>query len=121
MEQGEAVFDQKAQAAYRRRLLELQEDIESARASLDEDRLIELQEEHDQLLDDLSRMSGVGGKARKSSGTVEKSRAAATWRIRDAIRKINEVHPALGNHLQRSIRTGVYCEYSPEHEVTWLV
>lgn len=119
VEKGEAVFDEKAKAAYRKRILELQEAIEEAEAALNSMRLAALQEEYDQLIDHLSQALGKGGQARKVAGTVEKSRTAVTWRIRSAIKKIAEAHPALGKHLEVSIQTGVFCEYTPEYEVEW--
>jgi hypothetical protein len=33
--------------------------------------------------------------------------------IRDAIRRVTDVHPELGAHLDRTIRTGTTCRYDP--------
>lgn len=119
LEKGEEVFDEKAKAAYHKRILELQEEIEEAEVSLHSGRLAALQEEYDKLLDHLSRSVGKGGKTRKAADSVEKCRAAVTWRIRSAIRKIGEAHPALAKHLELSVRTGIFCEYAPEYELDW--
>ena len=45
--------------------------------------------------------------------TAERARKAVTARIRDAIRRIAEVMPDLGAHLDRSVRTGNTCRYDP--------
>jgi hypothetical protein len=37
-----------------------------------------------------------------------------TARIRDAIRHLEAVHPELGRHLARAVRTGTFCSYDPE-------
>lgn len=119
-ERGEAVFDQKARAAYRRRILELQEELREAEAAHHSRRLAALQEEYDRLIEHLAQAMGKGGKARKKGSTAEKARTAVTWRIRSAIKKISEVHPALGRHLEVSVNTGLFCEYAPEREVEWV-
>lgn len=121
IEKGEEVFDEKAKAAYQKRILELQAAIREAEDSFDTRQLAALQDEYDQLIGHLSRSVGKGGKARKVAGTVEKCRTAVTWRIRSAMKKIAEAHPALGRHLENSIRTGVFCVYAPESEMHWLV
>ncbi len=121
IEKGEPVLDEKAKATYKKRILELQEEIEEAESSANSERLGALQEEYDQLIEHLTRATGKGGKARKVGSSIEKSRSAVTWRIRSAIKKIAEVHPALGKHLQVSVKTGVFCEYAPEHETDWIL
>jgi len=118
---GEQVIDERAKAEYRQRILALQDEINDAETSANGDRLSALQEEYDLLLEHLSSAVGKGGNSRKSGGTVEKCRAAVTWRIRSAIKKIEEAHPALGRHLSLSVKTGVFCEYTPEWEMNWLI
>jgi len=44
-----------------------------------------------------------------------------TWRIRNAIKKLEPAHPALARHLGNSIKTGVFCSCTPEKVTTWLV
>jgi hypothetical protein len=45
---------------------------------------------------------------------MERARVSTTRRLRDAIEHITRVHPVLGAHLARSIRTGHRCVYAPE-------
>jgi hypothetical protein len=42
-----------------------------------------------------------------------------TARIKDAIRRVGEVHPELGRHLARSVRTGTFCVYDPDRSARW--
>ena len=44
-----------------------------------------------------------------------------TSRIRDAIGRVESVHPDLGRHLRASVRTGTFCSYLPERSVVWEV
>jgi hypothetical protein len=44
-----------------------------------------------------------------------------TTRIRDALKRLEAVHPAAAAHLQRAVRTGAFCAYEPEHRVDWDV
>lgn len=121
LESGASVFDEKARKAYQARLRELQQELEEAGLRSDSGRVEALQQEYDQLLDHLSGALGLGGKTRKVAGSVEKARAAITWRIRSAIRRIAEVHPPLGKHLETAVRTGVFCTYAPEITPDWNV
>jgi tetratricopeptide (TPR) repeat protein len=40
-------------------------------------------------------------------------RAAVAARIKSALRRIESVHPELGGHLARAVRTGATCSYDP--------
>jgi TolB-like protein len=121
LEKGEEVFDEKAKAVYQKRILELQEEIKEAETAGYSEHQAELNVEYDALIEHLSQAIGKGGKTRKIAGTIEKCRTAVTWRIRNAIKNINEIHPVLGKHLKSSVKTGVFCEYSPEHEIQWVL
>ena len=118
---GEAVFDEKAKSDFQRRILELQQEIAEAEELHNSNRSAELQTEYDRLLDHLARSVGLGQKTRTIASGTEKARTAVTWRIRHAIKKIGEFHPKLGKHLEISVKTGLFCSYSPENEVTWMV
>lgn len=121
LEKGETVFDDRAKKEYQQRILDLQEELDEAGEFSQSNRVASLQQEYDQLLDHLTKSVGKGGKVRKASGSIEKARTAVTWRIRNAIKKIAEVHPQLGKHFEVSIKTGLFCTYSPETVVQWMV
>lgn len=75
--------------------------------------------ELDLLVEQLTAARGLGGRARRTGGTAERARTAVTWRVRAAIRRIDELHPDLGRHLRAAVRTGTWCSYQPEHAVAW--
>lgn len=115
------VLDERARREYRARLQELQREIDDADRSHDAARGARAREEMDALVDALSGALGLGGRSRPLGSAAERARSAVTWRIRSAIRKIAAVHPALGRHLENSVRTGTYCVYSPERPIDWTV
>lgn len=77
--------------------------------------------ELDFLLDELRRATGLGGRDRTAGDDHERARQAVRARIRHAIGRIGEHHPALGRHLERSIRTGTFCCYAPAAPVAWSI
>ena len=113
--------DQKAKLDYQRRILQLQGDIDEAEKINNSTEANELREEYDNLIEHLSQSFGLAGKKRKTGAYVEKARSAVTWRIRNAINKIEKIHPQLANHLSKSIKTGTFCSYKPEHLIIWKV
>lgn len=118
--ESEAI-DAKAVASYRSRIRELRADIEEAEAMNDLSQASGLQKEYDQLVTHLSRSLNLKGQARQVGASAEKARAAVTWRIRSAIKKINKQHPTLGRHLDNAIKTGNFCSYQPEMDMEWIV
>jgi TolB-like protein/Tfp pilus assembly protein PilF len=117
---GEKLIDEKARKLYQKKIIELQNEIEEAEQYSDFAQLEKLQEEYDRLIDHLSVSLNIKGKARKTGGAVEKARAAVTWRIRNAIARIEQHHPMLGAHLSNAIKTGTLCSYKPDREIQWI-
>jgi tetratricopeptide (TPR) repeat protein len=115
------VFDEKAKLNYRKKILNLQEEIAFAEENNNYSKAETLQQEYDQLLQHLSRSTGVGGRTRKAADSINKIRSAITWRIRNSILKIEALHPALGKHLSLSVKTGTFCCYSPEKIIDWVL
>jgi len=113
-------LDRQAVAAYRARLEELDADLTEAERDNDIVRAERTRTERDFLLEELSSSLGLGGRPRLSGpDPVERLRKAVTSRIRDAIRRIDAVHPALARHLSNSVRTGTFCSYRPEQPIIW--
>jgi hypothetical protein len=108
------LLDERAKNAYRRRLAEIEDDIEQARVIGDAERVAQADAERDFLVRELSRAVGLGGRDRRAASASERARAAVTRAIRQAIVRIDEHHPELGEHLDRAIRTGTYCAYLPD-------
>jgi TolB-like protein/tetratricopeptide (TPR) repeat protein len=119
-DQGEKLIDEKARKQYQQKILDLQNDIQEAENTSDFLNAEKLQEEYDQLVEHLSRSLGLKGKTRETGGTIEKARSALTWRIRNAIARIEQHHPLLGAHLSNAIKTGILCSYQPDREVNWV-
>jgi tetratricopeptide (TPR) repeat protein len=115
-ESGDAgeVLDARAKEAYRRRLAEIDEDLEEAERSGDSERAAQADAERDFLVRELARAVGLGGRGRRAASASERARAGVTRAIRQAIARIAEHDPALGEHLGRTIRTGTYCAYVPD-------
>jgi hypothetical protein len=118
---GAAVLDRRAVAEYRRRLAELDDDLAEAEDHHDAGRAAKLREEREFLVAELSAGLGMGARARRAGDDVDRARKAVRARIRDAIGRIEAVHPALGRHLALAVRTGTYCSYEPETSVRWTV
>ena len=116
------MLDANARTAYRRRLAELDEDLDAARSDNDPERVRQLDDERSALISELSRAAGLGGRTRAlGSSTTERARKAVTARLRDAISRICAVLPELGTHLDRSVLTGTSCRYEPTQQVTWTL
>jgi hypothetical protein len=108
------MLDARAKDAYRRRLAEIEDDIEQARSTGDGERAAQADAERDFLVRELARAFGLGDRDRKAASASERARAGVTRAIRQAIIRIAEHHPPLGGHLDRTIRTGTYCAYVPD-------
>jgi tetratricopeptide (TPR) repeat protein len=116
-----AAIDDEARTAYRRRLAELDAELDAADGTGDAIRSAALVAERQMLVTELSRSFGLGGRRRGTGSTHERARTAVTTRIRDALKRLEAVHPAAAAHLQRAVRTGAFCAYEPEHRVDWDV
>jgi tetratricopeptide (TPR) repeat protein len=108
------MLDERAKTAYRRRLAEIDEDIEQARALQDAKREEQADAERDFLTRELARAVGLGGRDRRAASASERARSGVTRAIRQGIARIGEHHPQLGEHLKRTVRTGTYCAYAPD-------
>jgi hypothetical protein len=75
--------------------------------------------ERDALVDELAAVTGLGGRARRAGSDTERMRKAVGNRIRQALARVEAVHPELGRHLRLSVRTGTFCRYEPDAEVRW--
>ena len=108
------VLDAQAKATYRRRLAEIEDDVDQALALGDGERAAQAEAERDFLVRELSSAVGLGGRDRRAASASERARASVTRAIRQAIARIGEHHQELGEHLDWAIRTGTYCSYVPD-------
>ena len=117
---GEKLIDDKARKQYQKKIIELQSEIGEAEQRSNFTRLEKLQDEYDRLIEHLSQSLNLKGKIRETGSTIEKARSAVTWRIRNAIARVEQYHPALGAHLSNAIKTGTFCSYKPDRKISWI-
>lgn len=113
-----ALLDAQAKNAYRRRLAEIDEDLEEARLMRDSGRAVQAEAERDFLIRELSRAVGLSGRGRRAGSASERARVSVTRAVRHAMVRIRKYDPPLGEHLERAIRTGTYCVYLPDSRIT---
>ena len=111
------LLDAHAKQAYRRRLAEIDEDLDEADAQGDAARAAQATVERDFLLRELAGAVGLGGRDRRAASASERARAGVTRAVRQAVARIGEHNPSLGEHLGRAVRTGTYCAYEPDPRV----
>jgi hypothetical protein len=107
-------LDSDAIQSYRRRLLELREELDEAESFADRGRTDRAKTEIDFLTRELARAVGLGGRERRVGSAAERARTTVQKRIREAIRRIGDELPEIGTHLEQTIRTGTFCGYFPE-------
>jgi hypothetical protein len=118
---ADPVLDDRARAAYRARLTQLDDELAEADGHHDIERSARLAAERDALIGELAHATGLGGRRRRLGDAAERARTTVTARIRDAIARVERVHPELGRHLRASIVTGARCAYRPAETVRWSI
>jgi hypothetical protein len=119
---GPAV-DAQAKEAYRRRLRDIEDDIEEAMLMGDGERAALAEADRDYIVRELSRAFGLGGRDRHIGSSSERARASVTRALRYALDRVAAHHPVLAEHLEHTVRTGTYCSYAPDPRVPirWTV
>jgi tetratricopeptide (TPR) repeat protein len=115
------ILDAQAKAAYQRRLMELEEELEEAREFRDEERIAKAEDEKEALGRELRGAIGLAGRDRRSASAAERGRIAVTKAIRLSLNKIAENDASLGKLLSTTIKTGTVCAYAPDDRfpVSW--
>jgi tetratricopeptide (TPR) repeat protein len=116
-------LDAFARTAYRRRIEALRGDIDEALETGRLDAAEALQGELDQLVAQLAQAFGLGGRSRVAASAAERARLNVTRALRAALGKLDEALPGAGAALDRRVRTGLYCAYTPMDgdDVRWIV
>jgi tetratricopeptide (TPR) repeat protein len=109
------MLDGKAKQDYRRRLVELRQELEDARELGNDERAAGIESEIDFLAREISRAVGLGGRDRRAGSAAERARINVSRAIKSALEKLSEYDLELGEWLDRSIRTGSFCSLV-EHE-----
>ncbi|WP_220449038.1 hypothetical protein [Nonomuraea mesophila] len=116
---GDDVLDEEAKSSYRRRLAQLDEEIDRAVELGDDRRAAESDRERAALLEELRAAAGLGGRTRRLGDEAERARKTVTARIRDTLRKLDHAHPELAAHLRATVSTGSTCRYQPDTTISW--
>lgn len=116
---GTSLIDEQAMKEYKAKLRSLKIQICDAEEMGLYQKADELKGDYDALVEHLSQVTGLSNSIRKTGSSIEKARAAVTWRVRSSIKKIEKVHPQLAKHLTNSIKTGTCCSYEPETPHEW--
>jgi hypothetical protein len=116
---GDPILDEEAKTRFKRRLGQLDEEIDRAAERGDDRRAADLDRERQALLDELRAAAGLAGRTRRLGDDAERARKAVTARIRDALRKLDQRHPELAAHLRAAVSTGATCRYQPDRAIDW--
>ncbi|QYG92959.1 hypothetical protein HC251_11310 [Iamia sp. SCSIO 61187] len=111
---GLPALDDEARHAYRRRLAEVDEDIEDALRCNDPARAELAQCDRDYLVAELAYAVGLGGRLRAVGSDAERARVAVARTLRYATARLAEHAPELAAHLANCLHTGTYCSYRPD-------
>jgi hypothetical protein len=63
----------------------------------------------------------VGGRSRRLGDHAERARKTVSARVRDALTKIDSVHPTLATHLRSTLQMGTVCSYTPLEPTHWTL
>ena len=118
---ADPVLDERAKAAFKSRLADLAREIDDADAAGSPERAETLRSERDALIRELAAAAGLGGRDRKLGDETERARKTVSARVRDALSKIERVHPELAAHLRSALQMGTVCSYTPSESTTWKV
>ena len=108
------MLDAQAKQAYRRAILELEEELEDFHTRGDHERADEVQSKLDFLRREFARAVGLGGRDRRAGSAAERARLNVTRAIKAATQKMSERDPEFGKLLEHGIRTGAFCSYLPD-------
>ncbi|MDR7252590.1 hypothetical protein J2X46_001566 [Nocardioides sp. BE266] len=115
------VADAQALASYRRRLAQIDVELDDADAVGDQERGERLTAERTALVAELGSVTGLGGRARTSGGSDERARVTVRKAVAAALEAIHAVDPVVARHLTAHVHTGLWCRYDPDPDapVEW--
>jgi hypothetical protein len=121
--QGTPTIDAEARRDYRRRIGELDDELDLADRVGDADRGRRAADERQAIIDALRRDTGLGGRSRRMSDDADRSRMRVSKAIHRAIQRVTEADPVIGHTLETQIHTGYVCRYAadPSAPVDWTV
>ncbi|HEY6791426.1 MAG TPA: hypothetical protein VI365_29355, partial [Trebonia sp.] len=107
------VLDREAVAEYKRRLSELDAEIDQLASGTDPERHASVRAERDWLIAELAGAAGLRGRTRAFPDQGERARVAVGKAIRRAVARVAESDAFIGEHLRQAVRTGMRCSYWP--------
>jgi hypothetical protein len=108
------LLDRRSRDEYRAHVRELRAEIDDAATCNDLGRAERARAQLEAVERELRRAVGLGGRVRRAAARSERARVNVTKAIRAAIARIAASHPALGAHLEETVRTGTDCSYHPD-------
>lgn len=108
------VLDQLARRQYQLRLTQLDGVIDAADSGGDQDQGESARAEREWLRSELTSAAGLGGRTRPIADSKERARLAVGKSIRRTVQHVAEADAMIGDHLRRTVRTGVKCSCWPE-------
>ncbi len=114
------LLDAQAKAAYKRRIRDLQSELDEAQAFNDTGRAAAIEREMDAILGELRRAVGLGGRDRVAASPAERARVSVTKVVKQTIRRLGEQEPRLASHLESTVHTGTFCAYVPDPDTAVL-
>jgi hypothetical protein len=114
-------MDPQARLQYRRRLAELDEDLEIAQTCNDVGLADRLQHEREAICAELESAYGLSGRIRTAPTTLERARISVRNRITSALNAIKKHDESAWKHFDVSLKTGRTCSYRPEHDPDWVL
>jgi hypothetical protein len=107
------VLDASALNTHRRRLKEIDAELDEADVMGDQPAAERLLAERDALLGQLRDPVALAGRSRRGGASAERARIAVRKAIAAAINQVDRHDPGLARLLRDSIRTGGSCRYDP--------
>jgi hypothetical protein len=111
------IADAQALASYRRRLAEIDAELDEVDGSGDAGRGHILAEERDALLAEVSSVTGLGGRRRTAGSSAERARTTVRKAVAAALDSIHGAEPVVARHLTTYVRTGLRCCYDPDPDM----
>ncbi len=118
---GGFVLDRKALAEYGAAVQELLRDLAEVRDRGETTEVAMLEEQVQRIVREMKAGVGSGGKPRPFRDSRARRQEAVYQSIHRGLPRIAKAHPALGDHLDRSVRRGTTFSYAPEGDVRWRV
>jgi hypothetical protein len=116
---GREILDQRARDDYERRISEVHQELAEAERFNDTGRALKAKQELAWLVSELQKATGLGGRSRILGDPNERSRKIVQRLIQNALKRLDKEYPALGRHLREKIRTGMFCEFTPDPAAPW--